>query len=328
MPGLSDVLYMFRLCSAVLLLAVALSGSSAREVPGGTTVARVSPTTLRVTPDEGFRIRSVVQEVKLSFTVTDSLGRPKLDLQKGDFRILDQQRPAEQIQSFALERDLPLRVVFLVDGSASLASWLRVQNAGVEEFLRHMRPGTDAATAVVFADAAQFDQRFGGSGSDLIQNVDIRSSVNLTSLFDVLHRACSAVARIRESGQVRRSLIVISDGEDNASMYGLDQVIEVAQKYEISIYAIAMGRRSSHGSQVLAALSHETGGQSYFPRTPPELQDALTAIEAELRTRYSITYTPPGPMFPGSYHPVRLSLPGHQQLSIKVRAGYYVPNGN
>ncbi len=328
MPGMSDVMYMFRLCSAVLLLAVALSGSSVRDLPTETTVARVSPTTLRVTPDEGFRIRSVVQEVKLSFTVTDSMGRPKLDLQKEDFRILDQQRPAEQIQSFTLERDLPLRVVFLVDGSASLASWLRVQNAGVEEFIRHMRPGTDAATAVVFADAEQFDQHFSASGSDLIKNVDIRSSVNLTSLFDVLHRACSAVGRIREFGQVRRSLVVISDGEDNASMYGLDQVIEQAQKYEISIYAIGMGRRNSHGSQVLASLSHETGAQSYFPRNPSELQEALTAIEAELRTRYSITYTPPGPMSPGSYHPIKLSAPGHQQLSIKVRAGYYVPNGN
>lgn len=324
-PGLSDVVSMLRLLAAILLLAAPLISSSAPEVSMETTVARISPVSLPGTPGDVFRIRSVVQEVRLSFTVLDSSGRLKTDIKPEDLRIFDEERPAERIRSFAMERELPLRVVFLVDGSASLAKWFRVQNDSVTSFLQRMRPGTDAAAAVIFADAHQFDNRFAGSGSDLIKNIDIRSNENLTALYDVLHRGCSALGRIRETSMVRRSLIVISDGQDNASMYGLDQVIAQAQRHEIAVYAIGMGSRNSFGAQVLKKLSLATGGQSYFPRTAEELHDALTAIEAELRTQYSVTYTPPGPLLPGSFRSVKVSIPGPEQFSVKVRSAYFVP---
>jgi Ca-activated chloride channel family protein len=324
-PGVSDMVSMVRLLAAVLLLAAPLISSSAPEVPVDTTIAHISSAGLPGTPGDVFRIRSVVQEVKLSFTVVDSSGRPKLDVKPEDLQIVDEERPAERIRSFTMERELPLRVVFLVDGSASLSKWFRVQNEGVAGFMRRMRPGTDAAAAVVFADAHQFDNRLAGSGPDLIKNIDIRSSENLTALYDVLHRACSALGRIRETGMVRRSLVVISDGEDNASMYGLDQVIVQAQRHEIAVYAIGMGGRNSFGAQVMKRLSRDTGAQSYFPRTTAELQDAFTAIEAELRTQYSVTYSPPGPLLPGSFRSVKINIPGREQFSIKVRAGYFVP---
>jgi len=323
--GVSDVVCMVRLLAAILLLAAPLTGSSAPEVPVDATFARISPASLPGTPGDVFRIRSVVQEVRLSFTVVDSSGRLKMDVKPEDLQIVDEERPANRIRSFTIERELPLRVVVLIDGSASLSKWFRVQNQGVAGLMQRMRPGTDAAAAVVFADAHQFDNRFAGSGSDLIKNIDIRNSENLTALYDVLHRACSALGRIRETAMVRRSLIVISDGEDNASMYGLDQVIEQAQRHEIAVYAIGMGGQNSFGAQVLKKLSLATGAQSFFPRTAAELQDALTGIEAELRTQYSVTYSPPGPLLPGSFRSVKISIPGREQFSIKVRAGYFVP---
>ena len=98
-----------------------------------------------------------------------------------------------------------------------------------------------------------------------------------------------------------------------------------AQRHEIAVYAIGMSGRNSFGAQVLKKLSQQTGAQSYFPRTATELQDALTAIETELRTQYSVTYTPPGPLEPGSFRSVKVTIPGREQFSIKVRAGYFVP---
>ena len=108
-------------------------------------------------------------------------------------------------------------------------------------------------------------------------------------------------------------------------MYGLDQVIAQAQRHEIAVYAIGMGGRNSLGARVLKKLSLETGARSYFPHTAAELQNALTAIETELRTQYSVTYSPPGPLLPGTLRSVKVSIPGHEQFSIRVRAGYFVP---
>jgi Ca-activated chloride channel homolog len=323
----SDVTVM-RIVFVVLAFLNLVVSCGAGDFPHGGAQPPLNRFALPVPPNmpDGFRIKSVVQEVKLSFTVTDQSGRPKLDLRKEDFRILDQDNPAEHIQSFAMEHDLPLRVVFLIDGSSSLAKWFPEERDGVSQFVTKLRPGTDAAATVIFADAQRFESRFQNSSPDLIRNVDIRHSENITALYDVVHRACSALGRIEEAGLVRRAIIVISDGGDNASMYGPQQVVEQAQRNEVALYTIAMGQSRSADAQMLARLSTETGAQSYAPKTPQELQSALTSIETELRSQYSLTFRPPGPVRPGTFHAVKVSVPGADRYSVRVRAGYYVPD--
>ena len=106
--GFSDVVSMVRLLAVILLLVAPLTSSSAPDVPAEATVARISPISLPGTSVEIFRIRSVVQEVKLSFSVTDSSGRPKLDVKPEDLQSVGEGRPVEPTRSVTIERDLPL----------------------------------------------------------------------------------------------------------------------------------------------------------------------------------------------------------------------------
>jgi VWFA-related protein len=266
-----------------------------------------------------------VQEVRLTFSVADEQGRPKLDLTKDDLDIVDVDRAPLQLRSFTLVNYVPLRELFLIDGSSSQDKWFAAEKFGVIALVARLQPGIDSAATVVFSDAGQFDKRFAASGHDLIRNIDIRVSENVTEIYDAIYRGCSALARFDESAEVRRAIILLSDGVDNASMYGPEEAMAQAQRKDVAIYTISTGNSRSSEGKMLAKISSQTGARSFFVKNAQEIQAALREVQSDLQTRYSVTYTPPSSLTAGSFRPVKISISRPEHLSVRVRSGYYVP---
>ena len=67
--------------------------------------------------------------------------------------------------------------------------------------------------------------------------------------------------------QPRRVIVIIGDGHDNASKHTLDQVVELAQKNQVTIYCIstaAFGFNNVYDRD-LVRLSEQLGGRVVYP---------------------------------------------------------------
>ena len=121
-----------------------------------------------------------------------------------------------------------------------------------------------------------------------------------TALHNALYVALKDLGRDKKAAELRRrAIVILSDGEDTASLVTDDQVLELAKKSEINIYAISLRPQRAQDRQrqafsqaeyLLNALTRETGGRAYFPTSIGELDSVYDRIAEELRTLYSVGY--------------------------------------
>src|SRR5665213_2723975 len=152
-----------------------------------------------------------------------------------------------------------------------------------------------------------------------------------TSMCDVIYFACEEKLMMdRPCDKFRRTMELISDGNDTESHVSRDQALEMAQKADVVIYAISTNitRDDSDGDKVLRYLTVETGGQAFFPFKIEDLDQSFENIANELRHQYNIFYRPEPLKADGLYHPVTVKPKGRKDLVVRARKGYYAPKLN
>src|SRR5205814_6586445 len=162
-------------------------------------------------------IRSRVNEVNLLFIATDKHGKFVRDLNQTDFSILDDHKPPQAILNFRRETDLPLHMGLLVDVSGSVDSRFDFEQTAATSFLQHtLRAGFDKAFVMGFNSHSQIAQDFTDKVSLLSTGVHRLHAGGGTALYDAVYRACKEkFLKDRPDRRVRKSIIVVSDGEDN-----------------------------------------------------------------------------------------------------------------
>ena len=141
-----------------------------------------------------------------------------------------------------------------------------------------------------------------------------------TALYNAVYIALKELNKTTRNERIgqplRRAIVVLSDGEDTSSLMGFDEVIDLAARSDIAIYAIGMmvpGLTETRGSQdaqfVLRRLAQQTGGRAFFPRDVAELASIYNEIKAELSSQYSLAYessnTRRDGQFQADRHPTR-----------------------
>lgn len=76
------------------------------------------------------------------------------------------------------------------------------------------------------------------------------------------------------------------------------------------------------GKKILERLSKETGGRLYEVSKKQALDQIYDSIAEELRTQYSLGYTPDKANFQSGYHRVQLTTK-RKDLTVQTRDGYY-----
>ena len=277
------------------------------------------------TDESVFTLRKTVREVYLVFTVTDQHGHYIKGLKKNDFKILDDGRPPE-ILSFSSETDLPLQVGLLIDASQSVTSRFKFEQEGAIEFLKQtIRPKYDQALVIGFDLTPKVTQDFTDNTEKLSAGVRALRPSSLTALYDVLYYACrDKLLRQPHTGPVRRAVILLSDGNDNASAVTREKAIEMAQRSAVSVYTIStnpMGSRGQ-GNKTLEHIAEATGGRSYAPVQTTELKNAFAAIQEDLRSQYVVSYKPAAFTPDGHYRTIEVQAPTQKGLRIRSRKGY------
>ena len=274
-------------------------------------------------------IRKRVDEVNVIFTVTDKHGRYVKDLRKSDFRVLDDRVPQGQVVSFSSETNLPLRVGLLIDASNSVRDRFKFEQAAAIEFLNQIiRPDFDKAFTIGFDTTPEVTQDFTDNTEELSRGVRMLRPGGGTAMYDALYYACrDKLNNTRDTGSVRRAIILLSDGEDNQSHVTREEAIEMAQRAEVIVYTIStnVSGMKSHGDKVLERIADATGGRAFFPFRVEDVTDAFTQIQDELRSQYALSYRPTDLKRDGAFHSIEILAEKHKNLHVRARRGYYAP---
>ena len=273
-------------------------------------------------------IRLNVNEVNLIFTVTDNRGDYIPNLRQSDFALLDDQKAPASVKSFHQQINLPLRVGVVIDASTSIRSRFQFEQQSATEFLLQiLKAKSDQAFVMGFDSTPAIQQ-------DWTNNIDaLEAGVNRlrpgggTALFDAVYTACrDKLLTERGREPVRKAMVLISDGDDNQSRVYQDEAIKECQRAETIIYSISTNWTPSRGKgdDVLTKLSEETGGQVFFPPSVEEMTKSFTSIEEELRSQYSLVYTPADFKYTGAFRPIYLYC-NDRRYQARAKKGYFAP---
>jgi Ca-activated chloride channel family protein len=272
-----------------------------------------------------------VEVVSLNLVVTDTGGRQVEGLHASDIELLEDGIP-QPISLFAQE-EWPVRLQILLDASGSMVETLPVAKRAARRLLRTLRPGDEA-------EVAQFNRRLSvlqastGDLDALERAVEQVAPDGDTAFYNALYVTLRERARVRDVDELnRRAIVVLTDGEDTASMVDDEQLLDLARRAGVVVYAIGLPPRATPGRPVstipayfLTALARETGGRAYFPRSIHELEGVYERIATELRTLYGVGYVPLNPRADGGWR--RLAVRArHGRLLVRHRTGYFAPAG-
>jgi len=306
-----------RIASLALSLALAASPASRSDLTSNSEPA--SPKTRA-----GVTIRKTVQEVRLGFHLWSQNGRPVPQLQPGQFSIYQDGLPITAVTGFYADKNLPLRLLLMIDESDSMTHGFAAERRAAANFLeRVVRPGVDQSAVVAFSTHVSMELGTNASAPEKLRLIEDLHSSGLTALFDSI---CEAAAHIPVYDQgttlTRRVLVLLSDGDDNYSLHSLQDAITAAQKSDVVIYAISPRnpRLLQPGNADLEALTAATGGRVFFLKKYQQSPQVFAQIEREIRSGYAVTFLPQGKLC--GLHSVRVE-PTDSNLRARSREGFY-----
>jgi VWFA-related protein len=312
-----------------------------------------SPTKEEIPASSDEVLRVETNLTTLLFTAEDKHKRFVSTLKQEDIRILEDGQP-QQIFTFQPNADMPLSVAILVDCSASEERTMPEEKSAAREFLEAvMRANKDEAAIVSFTGEVTLEQGFTGNADRLRRAIDRVQFVppsgyvgggvvvgtppisggnqqlaGSTAIWDAVWATSNEL--LSESAEhTRRTIILLTDGEDTSSQVKMHEAIERAQKAEALVYAIGIGDRYNYNINegALRKITEQTGGRAYFPRNERELRDAFVQIQLDLREQYLVAYSPTNKARDGAYRRISVEVvnPALKQDTLKLnyRPGYF-----
>jgi Ca-activated chloride channel homolog len=299
-------------------------------------------------------VRVETNLTSIFFTAADSNKRFINNLKKEDVRVLEDGQPQE-IFTFQKNLDLPLSIAILIDTSRSEERTLPDEKAAARSFIEAvMRPEKDEAAIVSFTGDVTLEQGFTGNLDRLRRAIDRVEFVppsgyigggvvvggtppisdqnqmlaGSTAIWDAVWASSNELLAI-SADNTRRTIILLTDGEDTISQVKMHEAVERAQKADALIYAIGIGDSYQGGVDEgsLRKITEQTGGRAYFPKSESELRSAFVQIQRDLREQYLVAYSPSNKARDGSYRRIQIEVIDSelrkQKLKLNYRPGYF-----
>jgi Ca-activated chloride channel family protein len=309
-----------------------------------------------------FQIQS--NEVVVPVTVTDDRGRFVSNLDQKDFRILDEGKP-QQIRYFSHDQKQPVVMGFLLDMSNSTRIHWKIYQDAVMELVWALLPGDPRYSGylITYSNEAELAVNTTTDSDKISDRIRGLKPGGASALFDAIYMACTNRKLVQgEPYEPRRVIIIIGDGHDTASKKTLEEVVELAQRNLVTIYAIstmAFGF-DNPDKDVLERLATETGGRVQYPldnlykdvsgylSNPSDdgnyaltvgtggyaaeisggIIKAVGGIVGEITTQYIMRFIPDADTSGKNrvYRRLKVDIPQLPNARIRARLGYY-PNG-
>jgi Ca-activated chloride channel family protein len=267
-----------------------------------------------------------VDVVLVPITVTDPMNRPVLGLQKKDFKIYEDNTPQE-VQYFSAE-EAPISVGLLLDTSKSMANKFVTERAAAEEFFKNANPQDDYFV-ITFADRPRLLDTSIQSIEDMQETLTSEPPDGHTALLDAIYLA---IAHMRSARYQRRALLIISDGADNHSRYGLKEVRRLVEEANVDVYAIGIfdslffrSFEELMGRRWLAEITDVTGGQTVVAARLDKVPEIAAAVSRQMRNQYVLGYRPQNISRDGKWRKIKVhvaSSAGAPRVQTHYKKGY------
>jgi len=276
----------------------------------------------------------------MSLIVTDGSNRPVEDVRQEEIQFTEDGE-ARQITFFARD-ERPLRYVIALDSSGSFRSLLPQCLAVARALIENNRPN-DETMIVSFVSSDQIEklQDFTTDKAKLVDSLKlVRIKGGQTAVVDAVHVAVEATAaKTSDSAEVRRAVVLLTDGEDRNSSHTTDQLMKLIRETDVQISVIGLVTELEKESglirtspreraeKLLTSLAKETGGKVFFARNPKEIIQVAQQINKLLGSLYTIGFD--REIKPGEkgFRKVKVSIvrpPEGAKLVAITRPGYWV----
>ncbi len=279
--------------------------------------------------DKKFTIRERTELVSFTLTVTDRQGRAIEGLLPQDIEIFEDK--VKQTIEHYTSADSPVSIGVVFDLSGSMQPKLDSARQSLARFVEASH-NDDDFFVIGFNRQANLVAE-SGDGESASRRLSFVKAQGETALYDAIYLGIEKALQGRHR---RRALLLISDGQDNASRYSLGQVRQRLKEADVQLYAIGIIRPGSsdkaelreeqRGQMILQDLAQLTGGQAFFISTEAELEQATSRVALELRHQYSLGYTPTNQQRDGQWRKIKVRINRPTEMPpvvIRVREGYF-----
>ena len=263
-----------------------------------------------------------VATVELPVTALDSGGKPVEGLKEADFEV-SEDGVKQTVSFFARQRDLPIRLGLVIDTSGSMEKTLPEVQRVVVGFLRNLLRPRDRAFVEAFNDRAALLEGFSADFGALERAMIALRADGETALYDATVYALFQFSGVRG----RKAMIILTDGDDNASRMDFDKTLDYAKRSGVTIYTVGIdlpitkvGIRSH-----LTRLARTTGGEAFFLARGVALEPVYERINRELRSQYLLAYTSTSEAAVDVFRKVSVKVK-RPKIEVRTISGYY-PGG-
>lgn len=333
------------------ILSLALIASAITLTPGTAAQSQSrprqqpQPTPTPQQVDAGDVVRVDTELVTLTATVTDPRGRYRADLRQSDFTIYED-GVKQELAYFNTGDRVPVSVGILFDTSGSMIDKMEGVQDAVQHFVRSVAPG-DEIFLIRFSDDAELVRDFTDDRQRILRAVEGLEPQGSTALYEAVLLGLQKVI----SGKNRkRALLLLTDGNDTASSVKFNDVLTLARKSEVIIYALGIGHgeKGSYGHdasggilsgilgrrdkdevdmKVLNGFADATAGRAFYLENAHEggrdlVDEAAAEVASELKQQYTLGYRPTNKRHDGSFRQIKVEV-ADRSLHVRTKGGYY-----
>ena len=261
--------------------------------------------------------------VPLNVTVTDKSGRLVTTLPQSAFQVFENGTP-QQIKLFKRE-DVPVSMGLIIDNSGSMREKRQSVEAAALALAKDSNP-LDEMFIVNFNDESYLDADFTSDVKVLEQGLTKIDSRGGTAMRDALRMSAEHLKA--KAKRDKKVILVVTDGNDNASNLPLEALVRLAQQNDVLIYAIGIlgeedKKEAKKAQRSLNILTESTGGQVFYPKDVTEVEKIAHQVAHDLRNQYTIAYTPTNQALDGTYRPIKVTVKAAGSPVARTRSGYY-----
>jgi VWFA-related protein len=259
----------------------------------------------------------------LHASVTDRKGKLVTNLNQGAFKVFENGQP-QQVKIFRRE-DVPVSLGIIIDDSGSMANKRARVEAASLAMVRESN-NQDEVFVVNFNDDAFLDVPFTNDIHKLEQGLARIDARGGTAMRDAL--SMSLDYTMSKAKKDKKVLMVITDGNDNASATSLERVVGRANQTDTLVYAIGLfteeeKREATKARRALNEMVSSTGGLAFYPKDVSEVQALALEIARDIRSQYTIAYSPAIQALDGSYRQIKVTVEAPGKPVVRTRSGYY-----
>jgi Ca-activated chloride channel family protein len=290
-----------------------------------------APNVPQEAPQGQYKIQTQVSLVVLHASVLNDRSVFVPGLKQENFRVFEDK--VEQKLAVFKQEDVPVSFGLVIDNSGSMRDKRPQVNAAALTFVKTSNP-QDEGFVVNFNDDYYLDTEhdFTNDLNEMrtaLERIDARGS---TALYDAV---IGSLDHLKKGTRDKKVILIVTDGEDNASRHSLENTVEQAQRNDALIYAVGVfsdddikhNRRAMKKARTaLSQLANATGGLAFFPEDANDTEAICTQIAHDIRNQYTLAYYPSNVARDGSFRSVQVEIMpphGSGKLSVRTRSGYY-----